>query len=52
MVDAAGPGTGEALEGEVRALRRALFENAILSMNAVPDRIFDRAVREGWKRGS
>jgi hypothetical protein len=26
-----------------------MFENAILSMNAVPDRIFDRAAREGWK---
>lgn len=52
MVEAAGPGKGEALEREVRALRRAMFENTILSMNAVPDRIFDRAVREGWKRGS
>ncbi len=52
MVEAAGPGKGEALEREVRALQRAMFENAILSMNAVPDRIFDRAVREGWKRGS
>jgi hypothetical protein len=51
VVEAAGPGKGEALEREVRALRRAMFENAILSMNAVPDRIFDRAVREGWKRG-
>jgi tetratricopeptide (TPR) repeat protein len=50
VVEAAGPGKGEALEREVRALRRAMFENAILSMNAVPDRIFDRAVREGWKR--
>jgi hypothetical protein len=29
-----------------------MFANAILSMNAVPDRIFDRAAREGWKRGS
>jgi hypothetical protein len=52
VVQAAGPGKGEALELEVRALRRAMFDNAILSMNAVPDRIFDRAVREGWKRGS
>ena len=52
VVEAAGPGKGEALEREVRALRRAMFENAILSMNAVPDRIFDRAAREGWKRGS
>ncbi|MBP2677763.1 MAG: hypothetical protein H6Q82_828 [Deltaproteobacteria bacterium] len=52
VVEAAGPGRGEALEPEVRALRRAMFANAILSMNAVPDRIFDRAAREGWKRGA
>src|SRR5512141_97521 len=52
VVEAAGPGKGEALEREVRALQRAMFENAILSMNAVPDRIFDRAAREGWKRGT
>ena len=52
VVEAAGPGKGEALEQEVRALRRAMFEHAILSMNAVPDRIFDRAAREGWKRRS
>jgi hypothetical protein len=29
-----------------------MFDKSILSMNAVPDRIFDRAAREGWKRGS
>ena len=52
VVEAAGPGRGEALELEVRALRQAMFANAILSMNAVPDRIFDRAAREGWNRGS
>jgi len=52
VVEAAGPGKGEALELEVRALRRAMFDHAILSMNAVPDRIFDRAAREGWKRES
>ena len=52
VVEAAGPGKGEVLEPEVRALRRAMFVNAILSMNAVPDRIFDRAAREGWTRGS
>ena len=50
VVEAAGPGKDEALEREVRALRRAMFDHAILSINAVPDRIFDRAVREGWKR--
>ena len=52
VVEAAGPGKGEPLEREVRALRRAMFDHAILSMNALPDRIFDRAVREGWKRRS
>lgn len=52
MVEAAGPGKGEALEREVRVLRSAMFDHAILSMNAVPDRIFDRAAREGWKRRS
>lgn len=52
VVEAAGPGKGEALEREVRDLRRAMFDQAILSMNAIPDRIFERAVREGWKRNS
>ncbi len=52
VVEAAGPGKGEALEREVRALRRAMFDHAILSMNAVPDRVFVRAAREGWKRRS
>src|SRR5512140_84006 len=52
VVEAAGPGKGEALEREVRALRRAMFDHAILSMNALPDRIFERAVRDGWKHQS
>ena len=52
VVEAAGPGKEEALEREVRSLRRAMFHHAILSMNAVPDRIFDRSVREGWNRRS
>jgi len=52
VVESAGPGKGEALEREVRTLQRAMFDHSILSMNAVPDRIFDRAAREGWKRRS
>jgi tetratricopeptide (TPR) repeat protein len=52
VVEAAGPGKGEALELEVRALRRAMFDHSILSINAIPDRIFDRAAGEGWKRRS
>ncbi|GAB4230043.1 MAG: hypothetical protein OHK0028_04350 [Deltaproteobacteria bacterium] len=50
VVEAAGPGGGEALDREVRALRKAMFDHGILSINAVPDRIFDRAGKEGWKR--
>lgn len=52
VVEAAGPGNGEALEREVRGLRRAMFDRGILSMNVIPDRIFDRAASEGWKRRS
>ncbi|MDD5763323.1 MAG: tetratricopeptide repeat protein, partial [bacterium] len=52
VVEAAGPGKGEALEREIRVLRGAMFDHAILSINAVPDRIFERAAREGWKRRS
>ena len=52
VVEAARPGNGEGLEREVRALRREMFDHSILSMNAIPDRIFDRAARERWKRGS
>jgi hypothetical protein len=48
VVDAAGPGNGEILEREVRVLRRAMFDRSILSINAIPDRIFERAAREGW----
>jgi hypothetical protein len=50
VVQAAGPGGEDALEREVRALRKAMFDHGILSINAVPDRIFDRAAKEGWKR--
>src|SRR5512140_436879 len=52
VVEAAGPGKGEALEREVRALRRVMFDHSILSMNALPDRIFERSVREEWKHRS
>ncbi len=52
VVDAAGPGKGEVLEQEVRSLRRAMFEHGILSINTVPDRIFERAAREGWRNRS
>ncbi len=52
VVEAAGPGRGEALDREIRALRNVLIEHGILSVNEIPDRIFDRAVREKWKNRS
>ncbi|MBI5904448.1 MAG: tetratricopeptide repeat protein [Deltaproteobacteria bacterium] len=50
VVDAALPGKEETLEREVRSLRRLMFDHGILSINEIPDRIFERAAREGWKR--
>ena len=52
VVEAAGPGKREALERQVRDLRRVMFDHSILSINAIPDLIFDRAAREGWKSRS
>ena len=49
VVDAAGPGSDARLEKEVRALRKLMFAQGILSVNAIPDLIFERAAREGWR---
>ncbi len=49
VVDAAGPGKEEELGRKVRALREAMFRHGILSINAIPDAIFARAWKEGWK---
>ncbi len=49
VVAAAGPGSDAALEKEVRTLRKMMSAQGILSLNAVPDLIFERAVREGWR---
>jgi tetratricopeptide (TPR) repeat protein len=48
LVDVAKPGMEEVLEPEVQSLRNAMFEHAILSVNAVPDRIYEQARKEGW----
>ena len=49
VVAAAGPGADSAFEKEVRTLRKLMYAQGILSLNAVPDLIFERAVREGWR---
>ncbi|MBI5575875.1 MAG: tetratricopeptide repeat protein [Deltaproteobacteria bacterium] len=38
------------LAKEVRLLRVRMHETGILSINAFPDLVFERAVREGWKK--
>jgi len=50
VVDAAAPGSPEMLAREVRSLRKMMFDHGILSLNAIPDMVFERAAKEGWKR--
>jgi len=49
VVAAARPGLEDVLEPSVQSLRKAMFDHAILSINAIPDKIFERARREGWR---
>ncbi|MGZ8440506.1 MAG: tetratricopeptide repeat protein [Candidatus Deferrimicrobiaceae bacterium] len=51
VVDAAGPGKEEELAIEVRGLRKKMYSHGILSVNAIPELVFRRADREGWKKG-
>jgi hypothetical protein len=52
VVAIAGPGKETALAKEVRLLRIRMHGLGILSMNAIPDLLFERAVMEGWKKDS
>jgi tetratricopeptide (TPR) repeat protein len=52
VVSAAGPGKDAELSREVRLLQKAMHATGILSMNAVADRVYERAMREGWKQGA
>jgi tetratricopeptide (TPR) repeat protein len=51
VVEAAGPGTKKErdLANEVRRLRKRMYAHGILSINAIPDRVFRRAEEGGWK---
>ncbi len=49
VVAAAAPGSIPDLEKQVRALRKLMYAQGILSINAIPDLVFERAVREGWR---
>src|SRR3972149_9944355 len=51
VVEAAGPGKEEELAIEVRGLRKKMYSHGILSVNAIPELVFRRADREGWKNG-
>ncbi|MGE5699959.1 MAG: tetratricopeptide repeat protein [Deltaproteobacteria bacterium] len=50
VVAAAEPGNGAVLAKEVRLLRIRMHAMGILSINVIPDLVFERAVREGWKK--
>jgi tetratricopeptide (TPR) repeat protein len=49
VVEAAGPEKEKELAGEVRRLRKRMYSHGVLSINAIPNRIFHRAVQEEWK---
>ncbi len=49
VVQAAGPGKEKELAGEVRRLRKRMYFHGILSINVIPDHVFRRADKEGWK---
>ena len=49
VVSIAGPGMEATLAAEARLLRIRMHGLGILSMNAIPDHLFAKAVREGWK---
>lgn len=49
VVETAGPGKGKDLAAEVRTLRRLMYSHGVLSINSIPDVVFRRAEREGWK---
>src|SRR5512139_2295757 len=50
VVGAASSAPTEAFGREVRSLRKLMFDHGILSINAIPDLVFERAVKEGWTR--
>lgn len=49
VVEAAAPGKENALSREVRALQRAMLSRGILSINVLPDLVFEKALRGRWK---
>lgn len=49
VVESSGPGREEELARAVRLLSNAMHAHGILSLNEIPDRVFERAVREGWR---
>jgi len=52
VVEAAGTGKAETLAVEVRSLRQLMFRHSVISLNALPDLVFERAAKEGWKQNA
>lgn len=50
VVAEASPGREKALVGEVRSLHRAMLAHGILSINALPDLVFEKALAGKWRR--
>jgi tetratricopeptide (TPR) repeat protein len=51
VVEAARPGKEKELANEVRRLRKRMYAHGILSINAIPDLVFQRAELGRWKDG-
>jgi tetratricopeptide (TPR) repeat protein len=49
VVQAAAPGKEKELANEVRRLRKRMYSHGVLSINVIPDHVFRRASKEGWK---
>ena len=52
VIGAATPAPTEGYAREMRSLRKLMLDHGILSLNSIPDLVFERAVKEGWKRNA
>jgi tetratricopeptide (TPR) repeat protein len=50
VVQAATPVPNDSFRQEVRLLRKRMFDHGIVSLNVLPDLVFERARHDGWKR--
>jgi hypothetical protein len=50
VVDSAKPGNEEALKTEARSLGKRMHARGILSINAIPEKVFLKSRKEGWSK--